>query len=509
SVVHEWNCIFDKKEHGKYNTFLTSCNAISRSGEVIHLVDENGCIVDPELLGELVYNNYTSRIYGRARMFRFASGEMYRMECHLQMCLKATTCGQRSTPPRCAYTKEDFERRYDPRAARNGESNFTPVLLSDGGPFDHDIKVSSDWITVHNNHFTDIDQITERFYLSTELNRSAIVSPPRRPKHFLLGLSSKDGQDQSENILIEEALRLATNMETTFSSLPSSTVPAHPTEATVSATIPMSVFSDIGTGTNGQSVPVAESFTPPTIITSSRQPMVTATSFTLETPLIIITPPPAAFSYFSTTDPGFFEASTSFPPLIPEFSTQSPPTLLKITKEGMETVPIVTEPPGVKIDAVNRMTVTRQPPIHKHVDRPGSETKRTFHTKSRDWRLDDGSFNDTESLPANNISCANNTQLLTAEISSVCRWSGFEHLLLVWSILSLIGWICLAVFVVYRYQRHRPEWVEFRTHDSIPRPPPPSCSREIPWSHPDAFEHRLRHAYRPSVHSSHEAVFRN
>ncbi|GMR38770.1 hypothetical protein PMAYCL1PPCAC_08965, partial [Pristionchus mayeri] len=42
SVVHEWNCIFDRKEHTKYHTFLTSCNAISKNGEVIHLVDENG-----------------------------------------------------------------------------------------------------------------------------------------------------------------------------------------------------------------------------------------------------------------------------------------------------------------------------------------------------------------------------------------------------------------------------------------------------------------------------------
>ncbi|GMT06156.1 hypothetical protein PENTCL1PPCAC_28330, partial [Pristionchus entomophagus] len=509
SVVHEWNCAFDKKEHGKYNTFLTNCNAISKSGEVIHLVDENGCIVDPELLGEIVYNNYTSRIHGRARMFRFASGEMYRMECHMQMCLKSSTCGPRSTPPRCAFTKEDFERRYNPKAARSGETNFNPVLLSDGGPFDHNILVSSDWITVHHNHFTDVDQITERFYLSTELNRSIIMAPPSQPKHFLLGLSSKDGLQGAEDGLIEQALR-SPNIENSVSTLPSPFFPGHPTQSTASsASIPMSGFTDISHRPNDLNIPLADSFThQPTIITSSHQPMVTATTFLLETPLLIDKNTQAPVSISRSTDTGFFEASTSF---IPEFSTVAPPpTLLKFTREGMVEVPLVTEqPPGIRIGGSNRLP-GRPPPIHKHVDRPGADSKLTFHSKNRDWRLDDGSFNDTDPSQPQNVSC-NSPTLLAAEIGSVCRWSGFEHLLLIWSIFSLAGWLCLAVFVVYRFQSHRPEWVEFRTHDSLARPPPASCTMrpDIPWSHPDAFEHRLRHAYRPSVHSSREAVFRN
>ncbi|GMR60534.1 hypothetical protein PMAYCL1PPCAC_30729 [Pristionchus mayeri] len=518
SVVHEWNCIFDRKEHTKYHTFLTSCNAISKNGEVIHLVDENGCIVDPELLGELVYNNYTSRIYGRSRMFRFASGEMYRIECRMQLCLKASTCGPRSTPPRCAFTKEDFERRYNPKAARNGENNFNPgtgeegrganglppqILLSDGDPFDHNIVVSSDWMTVYHNHFTDVDQITEKYYLSTELNRTMVVVPPSNQKHFLLGLSSKDGLQGAEDRLVEEALRLA-NITNSVSTVPSLFSTNQLPQTTVSATIPMTVFTDIGHGTT---IPVAESFTPPTIITSSHQPLVTATTFLLETPLLVEkTLQPSGIANLKPTDPGFFVPSSSFPPIIPEFSTVEPPTLLQITRNGLEEAPLITEPPGIRIDGANRV-IPRPPPIHKHVDLPGAESKRTFHSKNRDWRLDDGSFNDTDTTPSN-VTCGNAT-LLAAEIGSVCRWSGFEHLLLIWSIFSLAGWICLAVFVVYRFQFHRPEWVEFRPQDSLSRPPP-TCSRpEIPWAHPDAFEHRLRHAYRPSVHSSREAVFRN
>ncbi|KAK6035893.1 hypothetical protein COOONC_26602, partial [Cooperia oncophora] len=69
-------------EGQKYQTFLTSCNAISSSGQIIHLVDENGCIVDSELIGEVVYNSFMPKVFARARVFKFMNDEKYVKKVH-------------------------------------------------------------------------------------------------------------------------------------------------------------------------------------------------------------------------------------------------------------------------------------------------------------------------------------------------------------------------------------------------------------------------------------------
>ncbi|KIH43977.1 hypothetical protein ANCDUO_26010, partial [Ancylostoma duodenale] len=119
AVVHEWNCNFSIKgqrisgmqqilsaseelasyeslaEGQKYQTFLTNCNALSNAGQVIHLVDENGCIVDSELMGEIVYNNFMPKIFARARVFKLVNDEKYRIECQVQMCTMDGVCKDR------------------------------------------------------------------------------------------------------------------------------------------------------------------------------------------------------------------------------------------------------------------------------------------------------------------------------------------------------------------------------------------------------------------------------
>ncbi|VDM58914.1 unnamed protein product [Angiostrongylus costaricensis] len=92
AVIHEWKFL----EAQKYQTFLTSCNAVSSSGQVLHLVDENGCIVDSELIGEIVYNSFIPKVFARARMFKLMNSEKYRIKCNIQICGSDSVCKNRT-----------------------------------------------------------------------------------------------------------------------------------------------------------------------------------------------------------------------------------------------------------------------------------------------------------------------------------------------------------------------------------------------------------------------------
>ncbi|KAL6722568.1 hypothetical protein Aduo_017682 [Ancylostoma duodenale] len=192
AVVHEWNCNFSIKEGQKYQTFLTNCNALSNAGQVIHLVDENGCIVDSELMGEIVYNNFMPKIFARARVFKLVNDEKYRIECQVQMCTMDGVCKDRIFPPKCAFTKEEILNRYmaKPRVDSIEDTIMTGTI---NNRYERQVKVASEWITVHNNQYTNIEQLHERYYLSTIMN-DKMEDTKAQPvmRHFLMGISYRN-----------------------------------------------------------------------------------------------------------------------------------------------------------------------------------------------------------------------------------------------------------------------------------------------------------------------------
>ncbi|CAJ0609880.1 unnamed protein product [Cylicocyclus nassatus] len=192
AIIHEWNCDFNVKGGQKYQTFLTSCNALSNGGQIIHLVDENGCIVDSELMGEVVYNNYMPRIFARARVFKLMNDEKYRIECHVQMCTAEGLCKDRIFPPKCAFTKEEILNRYMSKAKADSIED-TIMAGTINNRYERQVRVVSEWITVHNSAYTNIDQLNERYYLSTVMN-DQMEETNENPlmRHFLMGISYRD-----------------------------------------------------------------------------------------------------------------------------------------------------------------------------------------------------------------------------------------------------------------------------------------------------------------------------
>ncbi|PIC20932.1 hypothetical protein B9Z55_025954 [Caenorhabditis nigoni] len=93
AIVHEWSCKLPNS--AKTQTFLTNCNALSQNGQVIHLIDENGCVIDSELMGDVVYNDHVPKLYARARIFKFLTDDKYRIECTLEFCNNGSPCKER------------------------------------------------------------------------------------------------------------------------------------------------------------------------------------------------------------------------------------------------------------------------------------------------------------------------------------------------------------------------------------------------------------------------------
>ncbi|KAK6060259.1 hypothetical protein COOONC_02086 [Cooperia oncophora] len=274
AVVHEWNCNFPVKEGQKYQTFLTSCNAISSSGQIIHLVDENGCIVDSELIGEVVYNSFMPKVY--------------RIECLLQMCTTEGICKDRVFPPKCAFTKEEILNRYASKTKVDAlEDTFMTGTINNR--YELQVKVVSEWITVHNNQYTNIEQLQERFYLTAVINEE--MEEPKvqtTPRHFLMGISYRspnntdpprnesEDNDNSTSALIEPSGAFVIQNPTISSgevdNIEVTTTTAEPSDPSVSVTETSETASETTLSREFQSESVASNGlleTSPTSRTSS------------------------------------------------------------------------------------------------------------------------------------------------------------------------------------------------------------------------------------------------
>uniref|UniRef100_A0A1I7X9C9 ZP domain-containing protein n=1 Tax=Heterorhabditis bacteriophora TaxID=37862 RepID=A0A1I7X9C9_HETBA len=190
---------------GKVQTYLTFCNVISQAGQIIHLIDENGCIVDSELMGDLVYNNYMPKIYARAKIFKLMNDERCKYNLWLATfgdrlifvrCLELRDSAKYSgQPPKCAFTKEEILNRYRSRPKENSieDSLMTGYLGTINNRYERQIKVSSEWITVQYNQYTNVEQLQERYYISSMMNPHLEDEKSLQPvKHFLMAISYRD-----------------------------------------------------------------------------------------------------------------------------------------------------------------------------------------------------------------------------------------------------------------------------------------------------------------------------
>ncbi|RCN35680.1 hypothetical protein ANCCAN_18462 [Ancylostoma caninum] len=149
-------------------------------------------------MGEIVYNNFMPKIFARARVFKLVNDEKYRIECQVQMCTMDGVCKDRIFPPKCAFTKEEILNRYmaKPRIDSIEDTIMTGTI---NNRYERQVKVASEWITVHNNQYTNIEQLHERYYLSTVMN-DKMEDTKGQPvmRHFLMGISYRQ-QNASNN----------------------------------------------------------------------------------------------------------------------------------------------------------------------------------------------------------------------------------------------------------------------------------------------------------------------
>lgn len=70
-------------EIDKFAFLLRKCDVMSKTREVVHLIDENGCIIDDLLLNSLKYNPDKLEITAETKIFKFIDESEMRFMCNI------------------------------------------------------------------------------------------------------------------------------------------------------------------------------------------------------------------------------------------------------------------------------------------------------------------------------------------------------------------------------------------------------------------------------------------
>ncbi|CAB3399130.1 unnamed protein product [Caenorhabditis bovis] len=525
AIVHEWNCRLPNKELGKTQTFITNCNALSQNGQVIHLIDENGCIIDSELMGEVVYSKYMPKLYARAKIFKLPTDDKYRIECTVEFCHRDSPCKERSFPPKCAFTKEEIIRRFSsPNNDIEQMNGMIPGNTNIG--YDQKIKISTAWLTVKYNQYTSIESLHERYRLKTTMNPTFVAEKLTTPSnhHFLMGISYREPQSQrleeekrkidanrieaarilhpsgfkpvlgpaidsdedfiesitigSNNVGTFEKLNIAKHLDYKLFSNPTSTL--YPIKPYTSTTVKVETIPTPGVSTTISPTDITIQKTTKQVINAEmghREKINGAETVHQEENVTnIITSTNSSLVKFP---------STKYPrPAQLKFYTDV--STKKLTPTTPYTVKGSTVPPRPKIENVlkNMNAIKTQ----QHSSR---KTYEKFISNNADWRLDDRGINDSDIFPEKQSSaaCSNATIISTQQ---ACKWSGIEHLLLIWSFASLIVWMIMIAVCLYRHSNRKPGWMAFREQELRRATQSRVLSQDHPWIHSDAFEERVR-----------------
>ncbi|CAL2051468.1 unnamed protein product [Caenorhabditis brenneri] len=533
AIVHEWSCKLPNP--GKTQTFLTNCNALSQNGQIIHLIDENGCVIDSELMGDIVYNDHVPKLYARARIFKFLSDDKYRIECTLEFCNNGSPCRERVFPPKCAFTKEEITNR----SIRNQleQSSMTTMQGVPSSAYDSKLKVSSAWLSIKLNQYTETHGLHQRYHLKAFLDPNLHdVIPINAADHFLMGISYREpvpkisssiSDSHPDNNRVEGARILHSSafqpiisppidsheefIETiTFgSNLHSEPIVNVPKEMHLQKEPMHKVFmhkEPVKTekaekfmrlvqnrNSNSNEIGVLETTTqsPFATTTTMSSTMMTTTmmmtSSTKSTKMHNKPMEPESFekpkkTFEKVKGNALVEMTQTTPAPVANlkfYSTTAPKKLTPTTPYAEAPLESTTQVPNsTKSTAIRN--ITHSVPTVKKYDK--------FVNNNADWRFDDKAINDSDIVSEKQTSACFNATIISSQRQ--CKWSGVEHLLLIWSFASLIVWMMLIALFLYRYSSRKPQWIGFREQELRRVTQSRVLSQDHPWLHADAFEER-------------------
>ncbi|KFD58671.1 hypothetical protein M513_00364, partial [Trichuris suis] len=98
AVHHVWFC--DTSTH---KILVKNCFVDDGQGNQVKIIDENGCAIEPMIIGNLNYaSSDTTKAWVDSYVFKFADKPHIFFHCTLQLCNKGDDFCENLTPPRCA-----------------------------------------------------------------------------------------------------------------------------------------------------------------------------------------------------------------------------------------------------------------------------------------------------------------------------------------------------------------------------------------------------------------------
>ncbi|ULT84682.1 hypothetical protein L5515_019219 [Caenorhabditis briggsae] len=523
AIVHEWSCKLPNS--AKTQTFLTNCNALSQNGQVIHLIDENGCVIDSELMGDVVYNDHVPKLYARARIFKFLTDDKYRIECTLEFCDNGSPCKERVFPPKCAFTKEEITNRSIRNQLEQSTMSGVPSIA-----YDSKLKVSSAWLSIKLNQYTETHGLHPRYHLKTFLDPTLHdVIPINAADHFLMGisyrepipkLSSHHTDTHPDNNRVEGARILHSSA---FQPIISPPIDSHE-EFIETITFGSSLNSEPILNVQKE-MHLRQEAVQKVFPHKEKEPLKTEKFMkqnknennkngvledTTQSPLVFTTTTPSATMMVPTT--------TTMTSSTKSFNIHKVTELLNTKKKSFEkgnalvemtqTTPATATAVNLKFystTSAKKLTPTTPyaPAESSTTPQPPNSTKSIrnvthsvptvkkydkFVNNNADWRFDDKAINDSDIVSEKQTSACFNATIISSQRQ--CKWSGVEHLLLIWSFASLIVWMMLIALFLYRYSSRKPQWIGFREKELRRVTQSRVLSQDHPWLHADAFEER-------------------
>uniref|UniRef100_A0AC35GBW2 ZP domain-containing protein n=1 Tax=Panagrolaimus sp. PS1159 TaxID=55785 RepID=A0AC35GBW2_9BILA len=420
TIYHKWTCS-SGYEIDKFAILLRKCDVISKTREVAHLIDENGCIIDELLLNSLKYSPDKLEITAETKIFKFIDESEMRFTCDIVLIPKDTPTTKIKVP-KCTISREDIRRRVSQKAS--------PTFY-----FDQNDELYRDFATIMKDEkLKETRTITEWFNVQdlpveVEVFKASIV----------MGKINKTLNNEKiykEKLMEQDVLKKF---------MPNQ-LPYNKTKSAEAIAIPSISMKQIFNGQRGgseKSIYVSSTFPKPDLTEFGRQ----ALSLDKVEEFQDLTPTISNKTSATNSSKAALKPSST----IEDFLELE--KIEKILSESNEEKNGDLKENMLEIDSSRLQSSEFQAHVKDEI---------AIEHKS-DWRLDDVILNKTDDIV---INCAsefskNNQSTYSIHPEALsCTWRSLNVALLLWSLGTLIIWTILIGAKV-----HQVIWSDSRSHD--------------------------------------------
>uniref|UniRef100_A0A914ZB65 ZP domain-containing protein n=1 Tax=Panagrolaimus superbus TaxID=310955 RepID=A0A914ZB65_9BILA len=414
TIYHRWTCS-KGYEIDKFAFLLRKCDVMSKTREVVHLIDENGCVIDDLLLNSLKYSPDKLEVTAETKIFKFIDDSEMRFMCNIVLIPKESPTTKVKVP-KCTISREELRRRASQKTSPTFYFDQNDELYRDFATIMKDEKLKetktiTEWLNIHD------------LPMEAEIFKASIVTGQ-------INKTLNNDKIYNEKLSEQDVLKKFMPNQLPYNKTKSDTVDIAVPDPSIS-------MKQIFNGQRGseKSIHVSSTFPKPDLTEFGRQALSLdrLEEFQDLTPMI------------SNKTKSESNSTTTMTTLKPTMAIEDFLELEKIEKvllESQEDKEDLMEN-MLEIDSSRLQSNELQAPVKDEI---------AIEHKS-DWRFDDVILNKTDEVVINCASEFNKNNQSSYAIhpeALSCTWRSLNVALLLWSLGTLIIWTILIGFKVHQ-----------------------------------------------------------